>query len=68
MKVFVDDSRCRGHGVCVALCPEVFSLTDGGYAVAIHGDVAEEFQITVRDAITSCPENAISEETAGPAD
>ena len=66
MKVFVDDSRCRGHGVCVALCPEVFSLTDGGYAEAIPGDVAAQYQDAVRDAITSCPENAISEETAGP--
>ena len=29
MKVWVDDQRCRGHGVCVTLCEEVFNLTDG---------------------------------------
>ena len=65
MRVFVDDSRCRGHGVCVALCPEVFSLTAGGYAVAISDDVAPEFQASVREAITNCPESAICEEPAG---
>ncbi len=34
MKATVDDQRCRGHGVCITICPEVFELTDDGYAVA----------------------------------
>lgn len=68
MRVFVDDSSCRGHGVCVALCPEVFSLTDGGYAVADPGDVDPALEDSVRDAITSCPENAIRELPADQAD
>ena len=33
MKVTVDDDRCRGHGVCGTICPEVFTLTDDGYTV-----------------------------------
>ena len=39
MKVTVDDDRCRGHGMCLTLCPEVFSLTDDGYAVADPSEV-----------------------------
>ena len=39
MKVWVDDQRCRGHGVCTTLCEEVFSLTDDGYAEAIDSEV-----------------------------
>ena len=35
MRASVNDGLCRGHGVCVALCPEVFTLTDWGYAEAI---------------------------------
>jgi ferredoxin len=47
--VTVDDERCRGHGVCTGLCPEVFTLTDDGYAVA-----------AAHDAIDNCPEHAIT--------
>jgi ferredoxin len=60
MKVSVDDSRCAGHGVCVGLCPEVFSLTDDGYAVAQESDVPGELEDAVREAIACCPEHAIS--------
>jgi ferredoxin len=61
MKVWVDDQRCRGHGVCVTLCPEVFELTDDGYAEAIESDVPTEFEAVTREAIDSCPEQAIAE-------
>jgi ferredoxin len=60
MKVAVDDDRCRGHGACVAVCPEVFTLNDGGYADAQATDVPVEFEEAVRDAIASCPEHAIT--------
>lgn len=61
MKVAVDDQRCRGHGVCVTICPEVFSLTDDGYAVVESPAVPGEFEEAVREAIDSCPEQAIGE-------
>ena len=61
MKVWVDDQRCRGHGVCVTLCPEVFDLTEDGYAEAIESDVPTEFESVTREAIDSCPEQAIAE-------
>jgi ferredoxin len=61
MKVWVDDQRCRGHGVCVTLCPGVFELTDDGYAEAIASDVPTEFEAATQEAIQSCPEQAIAE-------
>jgi ferredoxin len=61
MKVSVDDQRCRGHGVCVSLCPEVFSLTDDGYAVAISSEVPTGLEASAQEAIESCPEQAIGE-------
>jgi ferredoxin len=61
MRVWVNDSLCRGHGVCVALCPEVFELTDWGYAEAVEDDVAPEFHGAVAEAISACPEHAIEE-------
>jgi ferredoxin len=61
MKVWVDDQRCRGHGVCVTLCPEVFNLTDDGYAEAIPTDVPAKFEADTLEAIDCCPEQAITE-------
>ncbi|MGN5236952.1 ferredoxin [Rhodococcus sp. SJ-3] len=60
MKVHVDDDACRGHGVCLAICPEVFELSDGGYAVTLVSDVPAEHEDNVREAAASCPERAIS--------
>lgn len=61
MKVWVDDQRCRGHGVCTTLCADVFSLTDDGYAVAIDSEVPTELEGDTQEAIQCCPEQAISE-------
>ena len=43
------------------LCPEVFSLTDDGYAEAIATDVPTEFEAATQEAIECCPEQAITE-------
>ncbi|MBF6192427.1 ferredoxin [Nocardia implantans] len=59
MKVGVDADRCRGHGVCLGLCPEVFSLTDDGYAEAVVTEVPGHLEAQVREAVQSCPESAI---------
>lgn len=61
MRVWVDEESCRGHGMCLTLCSEVFSITDDGYAVAIDGDVPAEFEDATREAIECCPEQAIKE-------
>ena len=61
MKVWVDDQRCRGHGVCVTLCPDVFELTDDGYAEAYLTDVPADLEKAAQEAIECCPEQAIVE-------
>ncbi|CAN5172735.1 ferredoxin [soil metagenome] len=61
MKVVIDDDRCGGHGVCVGLCPDVFELTDDGYAEAMTDEIPAEFEGAVREAIGACPEHAIKE-------
>ena len=59
MKASIDDGRCRGHGVCTTICPEVFEMTDDGYAEAIVEDVPEELQDSAREAAQACPESAV---------
>jgi ferredoxin len=61
VRVRVDLDRCRGHGVCWSLCPEVFELSDAGYAVVRVDAVSAEQRDAVRKAIAQCPERAISE-------
>lgn len=60
MKVAVDEDRCRGHGVCCELCPEVFDLSDDGFAEVIVAEVPAELEHAVLDAARNCPERAIS--------
>ncbi len=60
MKVTVDDDRCRGHAACWSLCPEVFTLTDDGYAEARAADVPAGFEAAARSAVDNCPEHAIT--------
>jgi ferredoxin len=60
MNVTVDDDRCGGHGVCVSICPEVFALTDDGYARVLVSEVPPEHEEAVRTAVKRCPERAIT--------
>lgn len=60
MRVALDDDRCRGHGVCCALCPDVFELTDGGYASVLVDEVPTELEAAVTAAASVCPERAIT--------
>ena len=61
MRVAVDEDRCAGHGMCLTLCPEVFEMTDNGWAVADPRAVPADLESAVNDAITNCPECAITE-------
>jgi ferredoxin len=60
MKAVVDEDRCRGHGVCCSTCPEVFELSDDGYAEVQVSEVPAELTLEVEDAAANCPERAIS--------
>jgi ferredoxin len=60
MRVTVDEDLCRGHGVCCSLCPDVFELSDDGYAEVRSPDVPVGLEDEVRIAVTRCPERAIT--------
>jgi ferredoxin len=61
MKVKVDEDRCAGHGMCLTLCPDVFEMTDDGWAVADPSEVPPGLESAAKDAIANCPEQAIIE-------
>ncbi|MCX4090743.1 ferredoxin [Nocardia sp. alder85J] len=59
MKASVDWDRCRGHGVCTTICPEVFVLSADGYAEVPDPAVPVELEAAARNAADACPERAI---------
>ena len=60
MRVAVDEDKCRGHGICCATCPEVFTLTDDGYSSVREPEIPLALEQAVRAAAGSCPERAIT--------
>ncbi|HOX04889.1 MAG TPA: ferredoxin [Planctomycetota bacterium] len=59
MKVLVDANLCEGCGPCEEVCPEVFRIVDN-LARVIADPVPPESEGACRQAVESCPTNAIS--------
>lgn len=59
--VKVDKNTCIGCGACASICPEVFEMGDDGKShVKPNADVKKNVKC-IKEAIDSCPVNAISE-------
>ncbi|MFO8084150.1 MAG: ferredoxin [Desulfobacterales bacterium] len=53
----VELGECTKCGVCVEVCPDVFSMSDAGFIVV--ADLESYSEKDVDDAIKNCPENCI---------
>lgn len=60
MKYYVNEN-CIGCGLCPSTCPEVFTMTDAGVAVAIENDVPKDVEDSAKAAAEGCPVDAIEE-------
>jgi ferredoxin len=59
MRAKVDPDLCTGCGLCADICPEVYELK-GDVAVVIADPVPAGAEDTCREALESCPVEAIS--------
>jgi ferredoxin len=61
VKVTVDPERCQGHTLCAMIAPKVFELDEiDGHSSPVSEDVPAGQEDKVRQAVQSCPEQAIS--------
>jgi ferredoxin len=65
--VTVDRSKCCGYTLCAAEAPDVYSIDDGGFAVAPES-VSAELEDQARAGAALCPESAIILRRRGPSD
>lgn len=57
MTIKIDKEKCIGCGLCASICDEVFEMDkDGKAKVKVQKKIP-----CVKDAITSCPVEAIKE-------
>jgi len=63
MKVSIDKSKCSSCMSCVAICPEVFEMTEEGVVDVkkeLQGKEIEESLVSkIKEAHMSCPSTAI---------
>ena len=62
MQVIIDQDACIACGLCIGICPDVFSACANGTVHAKHGAVSPENEDAVRKAADSCPTEAIHTE------
>ncbi|MGI5859633.1 MAG: ferredoxin [Tepidanaerobacteraceae bacterium] len=62
MKVNVDQDLCISCGLCIDICPSVFDWNDDGKAEAIADEVPADAEDDAKEAMESCPSEAIKEE------
>lgn len=55
----VNQDGCIECGLCASVCPEVFSMSDSGKAVAIDNDIPSECIETSEEARDACPVSVI---------
>jgi NADH:ubiquinone oxidoreductase subunit F (NADH-binding)/ferredoxin len=66
-RLVVDWTRCRGHGLCAHLIPEIVHLDDQGYPVMLNIPVPDWLEKDAQQAVHMCPALALRVEGAAPA-
>ena len=60
MRYYVNEN-CISCGLCTSICPEVFSMSAEGVAIATEDVVPKEELESADEAKDSCPVDAIEE-------
>ncbi|MGO5358122.1 ferredoxin [Anaerofustis sp. LCP19S3_F7] len=61
MKLRINKDSCISCGLCVSLCEDIFEIESDGKSGVIRHPGSDSEITLAREAIESCPVNAISE-------
>lgn len=62
MKAIVNQEECISCGMCIDICPEVFSYNEEDKSQAIDEEVPDKLEEKTLEAKNSCPVDAIQAE------
>ena len=60
MRVQADFDLCEANALCVGIAPETFELDDDDYLQILDERVTPDNEPRIRQAVASCPRNALS--------
>ena len=60
MRVKADFDLCEANALCVGIAPETFELDDDDYLHVLDERVTPDNEDRIRQAVASCPRNALS--------
>lgn len=60
MKIKINLKKCLGCGTCIALAPNTFTPTKKGKAEVITDGKKKDSLKVVKEAVSSCPNEAIT--------
>lgn len=60
MRVVIDEMLCEGHALCEGIAPDIFEVGDDDMSRVRVDVVPAEREDAVRNAVRSCPKQAIS--------
>ena len=64
IRIEVDPTACKAHGLCAELLPELIELDDWGFPVIADADVPRRLRPLVRQAVSACPTLALRQRAA----
>jgi ferredoxin len=59
LKTKIDPDLCIACGLCISICPDVYTWDDNGKAVAVQTQVPEDQEACAEEAAENCPTDAI---------
>jgi ferredoxin len=59
LKTKIDPDLCIACGLCISICPDVYTWDDNGKAVAVQAQVKEDQETCAEEAAENCPTDAI---------
>lgn len=60
MKVIVNPDLCVGNGVCEAVAPDLFLVSDSGEAQPLVDEIPPEAVQLATEAVQGCPARALT--------